>query len=266
MDSRTTALTLIAVAAAALALLPKLKRRFDLSRAKHRSLSGHSRIAKLVATLVPSYEYDAKRFFRTDGAPEEVAGRRHAGLMRLADLFRARFPETRRCTREVLDSISDLQFTDAYRVPFQYSRIVREHLGTGALVQSSSGVTVTDLDGNQFHDLTGSYGVNVFGYDFYKQCMERGLERVHALGPVLGPYHPVITYNVRRLREISGLDEVSFHMSGTEAVMQAVRLARYHTRRTHLVRFCGAYHGWWGDVQPGVGNPVPAHETYTLAD
>ncbi|HEV3011497.1 MAG TPA: aminotransferase class III-fold pyridoxal phosphate-dependent enzyme, partial [Burkholderiales bacterium] len=41
---------------------------------------------------------------------------------------------------------------------------------------------------------------------------------------------------------------------------------RYHTRRSHLVRFCGAYHGWWGDVQPGVGNPVPAHETYTLAD
>jgi glutamate-1-semialdehyde 2,1-aminomutase len=55
-------------------------------------------------------------------------------------------------------------------------------------------------------------------------------------------------------------------MSGTEAVMQAVRLARYHTRRTHLVRFCGAYHGFWGDVQPGIGNPVPAHETYTLKD
>ena len=55
-------------------------------------------------------------------------------------------------------------------------------------------------------------------------------------------------------------------MSGTEAVMQAVRLARYHTGRSHLVRFCGAYHGWWGDVQPGIGNPVPAHETYTLDD
>jgi glutamate-1-semialdehyde 2,1-aminomutase len=55
-------------------------------------------------------------------------------------------------------------------------------------------------------------------------------------------------------------------MSGTEAVMQAVRLARYHTRRSHLVRFAGAYHGWWGDVQPGVGNPVSPHETYTLAD
>jgi len=71
---------------------------------------------------------------------------------------------------------------------------------------------------------------------------------------------------VRRLREISGLDEVSFHMSGTEAVMQAVRLARYHTRRRYLVRFCGAYHGWWGDVQPGVGNPLAADSTYTLKD
>ena len=32
------------------------------------------------------------------------------------------------------------------------------------------------------------------------------------------------------------------------------------------MRFTGAYHGWWGDVQPGVGNPVPADRTYTLAD
>ena len=169
-------------------------------------------------------------------------------------------------TAEVKDGISDLQFTDAYRVPFQFSRYVREHLQAGTFVQSSSGVTVTDLDGNSFYDLTGSYGVNVFGYDFYKECIARGAERVRDLGPVLGPYHPVIAYNVERLREISGLDEVSFHMSGTEAVMQAVRLARYHTRRSHLVRFCGAYHGWWGDVQPGVGNPVPARETYTLND
>ena len=125
---------------------------------------------------------------------------------------------------------------------------------------------MTDLDGNRFFDLTASYGVNVFGYDFYKETIERGLAGVRQLGPVLGPYHPVIADNVARLKEISGLDEVSFHMSGTEAVMQAVRLARYHTGRSHLVRFCGAYHGWWGDVQPGIGNPLPAHETYTLKE
>ena len=33
-----------------------------------------------------------------------------------------------------------------------------------------------------------------------------------------------------------------------------------------MVRFAGAYHGWWGEVQPGIGNPVPADRTLTLAD
>jgi glutamate-1-semialdehyde 2,1-aminomutase len=110
---------------------------------------------------------------------------------------------------------------------------VQRHLSAPAFVQSSQGVMLTDLDGNRFYDLTGSYGVNLLGYDFYKGSIARAVERAGELGPVLGSYHPVVADNVARLKAISGLDEVSFHMSGTEAVMQAVRLARYHTRRTH---------------------------------
>jgi glutamate-1-semialdehyde 2,1-aminomutase len=262
-------LTIALYAAAGLAIasaLARLKGRLDLSRAKHWSLTGHARIARKMASLVPFYEFDQEQFFRSDNAPHDICHRRRAGFARLSQTYKHDFAQTRRLTQEIKDSISDLQFTDAYRVPFQYSRMVREHLGGGSMLKSSDGVMLTDLDGNRFYDLTGSYGVNVFGYDFYKECMEAGSRRVQELGPVLGAYHPVIVYNLMRLRQISGLDEVSFHMSGTEAVMQAVRLARYHTRRSHLVRFCGAYHGWWGDVQPGIGNPVPAHETYTLKD
>jgi len=267
MDSRYTTFALYALGAGAITTsLVKLKGRLALSKSKHRSLSGHARMARRLAAMVPFYEYDERRFFRADDAPDEIAARREAGFTRLAEMYRERYPNTVRLTEEVRDGVSDMQFTDAYRVPFQFSRFVRQHLRVGAFVQSSEGVTVTDLDGNRFYDLTGSYGVNLFGNDFYKQCIERAVEQARDLGPVLGAYHPAIAHNVKRLREISGLDEVSFHMSGTEAVMQAVRLARYHTRRTHLVRFCGAYHGWWGDVQPGIGNPIPARETYTLND
>jgi glutamate-1-semialdehyde 2,1-aminomutase len=252
--------------AALAASLNRVKRRLELSKAKHKSIAGHARLSRRLAKFIPYYEYAEPEFFCSDGAPAEVAARRRWGFMRLAELYRTRFAITAEQTAEVADGISDLQFTDAYRVPFQYSRFVRRHLRGGWFLKSSTGVTVTDLDGNTFHDLSGSYGVNLFGYDFYKKCLERGAQRVCDLGPVLGAYHPVIADNVQRLRGISGLDEVSFHMSGTEAVMQAVRLARYHTGRSHLVRFCGSYHGWWGDVQPGIGNPVPAHETYTLKD
>ncbi|HEY9094510.1 MAG TPA: aminotransferase class III-fold pyridoxal phosphate-dependent enzyme, partial [Hydrogenophaga sp.] len=169
-------------------------------------------------------------------------------------------------TQQTREGLSDLQFTGSYRVPFQFSPYLRKHLAVGAFVQRADGVTLTDLDGQTFYDLTGSYGVNVFGNDFYKSCMAEGMALVQDLGPVLGSYHPVVADNVQRLRTISGLDEVSFHMSGTEAVMQAVRLARYHTGRKRLVRFCGAYHGWWEDVQPGPGNPLPPGHTYTLSD
>lgn len=260
----------IAVASAAAALLTlgfaKGKKRLDLSRAKHPGLAGHAKMAKRVAGMVPFYDYDEARFFTADDPPLEVADRRRAAFERLSEDFHRRFAKTLALTRETREGLSDLQFTSTYRVPFQFSRIVRDNLPSGVFLKSSHGVTVTDLDGNDFYDLTGSYGVNLFGYDFYKQTIAEGAAMVAELGPVLGLFHPVVADNVERLRAVSGMDEVSFHMSGTEAVMQAVRLARYHTGRTHLVRFAGAYHGWWGDVQPGIGNPVPAERTYTLAD
>ena len=261
------AFVLTATALAALAVAaPYASRRLQLSLAKHPSLSGHARIARRVAAWVPGYAYDETGFFGSDGAPDDVQRRRRAALQRLAGDFAQRFARSLQATDAAREHISDLQFTGAYRVPFQYSRYLREHLRVPAFVREASGVTVTDLDGNTFYDLTGSYGVNVFGVDFYKECIADGYSRVQALGPVLGSYHPCVADNVQRLCRISGMDEVSFHMSGTEAVMQAVRLARYHTGRSRLVRFAGAYHGWWDDVQPGPGNPLPPRETYTLRE
>jgi len=253
-------------AAATAAALPALRRRIELSRAKHRSLAGHSRLSRRVARLVPFYEFDDNGYFAADGAPIAIERQRQLAFTRLSLLFGERFTQTRALTQQAAEGLSDLQFTSRYRVPFPFSRKVREHLSAGQFLSSAQGTRLVDLDGNEFIDLTGSYGVNVFGVDFYRTCLAEAARRAEPLGPVLAGYHPAVADNVRRLREISGLDEVSFHMSGTEAVMQAVRVARYHTGRTHLVRFCGAYHGWWDDVQPGVGNPTPVDHTYTLRD
>jgi glutamate-1-semialdehyde 2,1-aminomutase len=255
----------LAGAAALLALAP-LRRRIELSRAKHPSLSGHARLARRLAPLIPFYAYGEDRFFAVDGAPAAIAEARRAGFERLSRLFHERHARTLELTAQVEPGVSDLQFTSAYRVPFQFRERVGNSLPVGAFAASSDGVTLTDLDGFRAYDVFGSYGVNLFGNDFYKACLAEGARRAAALGPVLGPYHAALAYNVARLRAISGLDEVSFHMSGTEAVMQAVRLARYHTRRAKVVRFCGAYHGWWEDVQPGPGNPLPARDAYTLKD
>jgi glutamate-1-semialdehyde 2,1-aminomutase len=248
------------------ALAPSVYRRLQLSRAKHRSLAGHSRMAKRLARLLPGYHFDEQIFFKCDNAPFEIQNLRRQAFFKIAEVLKARHPLSIQASAAAREDITDMQFIAAYRVPFQFSPLVQEHLKVGSFLQSASGVYVTDLDGQSFYDLTGSYGVNVFGADFYKKTMAEGLAKTQSLGATLGVYHPCVASNAARLKKISGMDEVSFHMSGTEAVMQAVRLARYHTKRKNLVRFCGAYHGWWEDVQPGPGNPMPPRETYTLSD
>ena len=261
-----SAINVVVVLGTGLVIIPRLNRRLQLSRAKHRSLTGHSRMAKRISRLIPFYDYDEIKFFSADDAPLEIVEKRRKALDKLSVFYQKNYARSAALTKIASESISDLQFTSNYRVPFQFSRYLRSKLPSGSFLNASSGVTVTDLDGNFYYDLTGSYGVNLFGYDFYKVCIAEGARRVDNLGPVLGSYHPIVLDNAERLKAISGLDEVSFHMSGTEAVMQAVRLARYHTGRKNLVRFCGAYHGWWEDVQPGIGNPLPPGCTYTLED
>jgi glutamate-1-semialdehyde 2,1-aminomutase len=240
--------------------------RLRLSRAKHPSLRGHSNWSRRIARLIPFFSYDETGFFACDGAPLPIVQQRRNALHQLKTDTEQQCARTLDHCRSIQNSVSDIRFTSRYRVPFPFSEQLPECFRLGSMADETRGSQVKDLDGNWRYDLSGSYGVNVFGYDFYKQCMDEGIEKTRGLGPVLGAYHPLIAENVDAIRQISGLDEVSFHMSGTEAVMQAVRLARYHTGKTHLVRFCGAYHGWWDGVQPGIGNTRKAHDVYTLAD
>jgi glutamate-1-semialdehyde 2,1-aminomutase len=141
MEWGSTTWAFAGVGAAAVATsLVTLRRRLQLSMAKHASLTGHARMARWVASFVPFYQYDEARFFCSDDAPQDIAALRRSGLARLSAVYRTRFAETIRRTEEVSGGISDLQFTEAYRVPFQYGAFLRQHLKFGAFVQSSEGV------------------------------------------------------------------------------------------------------------------------------
>jgi glutamate-1-semialdehyde 2,1-aminomutase len=262
----TQALQYLTVTVVALIVLRKAQLRLLLSRAKHPSLRGHAKLSRLVARLVPMYEFDSERFFACDDAPDAIVEKRKAGFQQLCRQLGETAVRTNRMSAVLETGVSDLQFTNANRVPFQFRGYAGGRIRVGAIAVETSGVRIRDLDGNWSYDLGGSYGVNLFGYDFYKECIERGVARAKELGPVLGPYHPLIAENVEIIRSISGQDEVSFHMSGTESVMQAVRLARFHTRRKQLVVFCGAYHGWWDGVQAGVGHRRSLSDVYMLKD
>lgn len=222
--------------------------------------------SRRVSKWVKSHAYSDEEFFRADGAAERWVEPRKQAIDRLASFFRTQCAKSIAWGNEIRQSFSDLRFTDANRVPFPFIRLMRERFNLCSVVTASDGPKLRDLDGNWTLDVSGSYGLNVAGFDRYKEWMEKGWEQVKDLGPVLGPLHPVVAENIALLKSVSQKDEVSFHMSGTEAVMAAVRLARFNTRKKLIVCFAGAYHGWWDGVQAGLGSERDINDCLTLKD
>ena len=241
-------------------------RRLLLTIITLRAMALQPMLSRWLSRLVKSRDYSADEFLRADGAGERWVENRRQAIERLAEFFQERYANSIAWGNRVRESFSDLRFTDANRVPFPFMRYMRERFSVCSVVTASEGPRLRDLDGHWNIDVSGSYGLNVAGFDRYKDWMQKGLDRVKDLGPVLGPLHPLVAENIEILKSISKKDEVSFHMSGTEAVMAAVRLARFNTGRKFIVCFSGAYHGWWDGVQPGLGSERSLDDCLTLKD
>eukprot|EP00632_Arachnochrysis_sp_CCMP2950_P006040 CAMPEP_0185712326 /NCGR_PEP_ID=MMETSP1164-20130828/34572_1 /TAXON_ID=1104430 /ORGANISM="Chrysoreinhardia sp, Strain CCMP2950" /LENGTH=567 /DNA_ID=CAMNT_0028379875 /DNA_START=78 /DNA_END=1781 /DNA_ORIENTATION=- len=225
--------------------------------------------ARLMAPLLPAYALTGPAYYKADGVDDHIAKRREAGAKALSkryDLLTG--AEATKLSDALVGGLSDIRFTDTNRVPFQFQRETRAMFRVATIAAKSHGPELVDVDGGRSVDVSGSYGVNVCGYDAYKKMVDKAWSVARDLGPnVLGPIHPVMIDRVLpRLKALSKKEECSFHMSGTEAVMCAVRLARFNTKRKLIVQFAGAYHGWWDGVQPGPGSERANADVLYLKD
>jgi 4-aminobutyrate aminotransferase len=115
------------------------------------------------------------------------------------------------------------------------------------VVKCGRGCRIEDVDGNEFLDFTAGIAVTSTGHahpevvaavqaqaaeflhmsgtDFYYDLMPRVAERLSALAPMAGPH------------------KFYYGNSGAEAVECALKLARYHTGRQHIISFLGSFHG-----------------------
>ena len=144
------------------------------------------RLSRYLSGWVRARSYSDEQFFRADGAGEPWIERRKAGIDRLSSLFEAKHPRSRAWGDAIRDSLSDLRFTDANRVPFPFARVMRERFSLCSVVTESNGPWLRDLDGQWTLDVSGSYGLNVAGFSRYKEWMAKGLERVASAGPGAG--------------------------------------------------------------------------------
>jgi glutamate-1-semialdehyde 2,1-aminomutase len=118
---------------------------------------------------------------------------------------------------------------------------------------SGDGPTVTDVDGNRYWDFHNGFGSMVQGHA-HPAIVEAVRERV-----ALGTHFAAVTEDAiivaEELAGRFGLERWRFVNSGSEATMDAIRIARALTGRETIVKIFGSYHGHHDAVMVSIGVP-----------
>ncbi|HUX44013.1 MAG TPA: acetyl ornithine aminotransferase family protein [Terracidiphilus sp.] len=115
------------------------------------------------------------------------------------------------------------------------------------VAKSGRGLRVTDVDGNEFLDFAAGIAVTSTGHchpEVVAAIQKQAAELIHISGTDF--YNEPLTDLAAKLSAVApmpGPHKVFYGNSGAEAVECALKLARYHTGRQHVIAFLGAFHG-----------------------
>ena len=114
-------------------------------------------------------------------------------------------------------------------------------------VKCAQGCMVEDVDGNRFLDCAAGIAVCATGHchpKVVKAIQDQAARLIHICGADF--YDPMYISLAERLAKMAPGDspkKVFLANSGAEAVEAAFKLARYHTGRSKVISFFGAFHG-----------------------
>lgn len=131
------------------------------------------------------------------------------------------------------------------RFPGGVNSPVRAFRGVGGepfVAARGKGALVWDADGNEYLDYVLSWGPLVLGHA--PEVVLEALARVMQDGTSFGmPTEREVDLADKIADRMPHLEMVRFTSSGTEAAMSIARLARAITKREHILKFEGCYHG-----------------------
>lgn len=113
--------------------------------------------------------------------------------------------------------------------------------GTPRSMVKAKGALLTDVEGNEYVDLVGSWGPMLLGHNH--PAVVEAVHKAVDSGLSFGTSTPDEAKLGELVKSIVPVDYVRFVSTGTEATMTAIRLARGKTGRNLVVKFAGCYHG-----------------------
>ncbi len=157
----------------------------------------------------------------------------------LARRYAARTPGSKALADRTRHTLADWKNTLSFRYTLK-------EMMYPIVAATSHGSHFTDIDGNDFLDVTMGCGIALLGHA--PDCVTRAVHAQVDASFAIGPQTPLAAEVAERFARITGLERVTFCNTGAEAVMMAVRIARAVTGRNKIVIFNGAYHGTWDGV------------------
>lgn len=114
------------------------------------------------------------------------------------------------------------------------------------IFERGEGAIVWDIDKNEYIDFSMGFGANLFGYK--NLYISEKVNQSIANGFVLGPLMKEPFGLAERISKLTGLERVSFCNSGTESIMNLIRIARAATGKEKIAVFDGSFHGTFDPV------------------
>ena len=165
----------------------------------------------------------------------EIAAREEAAYRRRTPKSEALFERAR--TSLPLGVASSFQVYDPYPL----------------FMTDARGSRIWDADGNEYIDFDMAFGVLAAGHSH--PILAEALQHRVANGTCYTfPVEDGIAL-AEEIRARFGADMVRFSNSGTEATMDAIRVARGYTGREKIIKFEGGYHGHHDDVLVSIQPP-----------
>ncbi len=140
--------------------------------------------------------------------------------------------------------------------------------GMPMALSRGKGATLEDVDGNIYIDMFSGAGVMALGHG-HPEVLAAAHEQIDRVTHTLDIPSPTRVKMVKELRKIlpKELTRVFFGgPTGSDAVEQAIKLAKFNTKRNGIIAFEGAYHGMTGVAlalttdsahRDGIGELVP---------
>jgi len=114
-------------------------------------------------------------------------------------------------------------------------------------IAHGEGALLTDVDGNQFIDLTGGWGCLAVGHTHKKvvAAVKDQAEKYLHTDFTAVPYESLVELAEKLVKLAPGKTPkaAAFFNSGAEAIENAVKIARAHTKRPAIIVFENAFHG-----------------------